>query len=178
MSPNNLIGKPKGKYTPSCAPARARGNEGENRTPMDVFSSWCSGIEPESDRVALIEQLKRFDEYRVARRGKVWDTQAAQAVCDKLTQLADEARTTKRTAYMIASIKQSIEAGWSVLDHPKSWNHSFGPAGQRIKPGSLRVERTPEEISASGNWMKKSTLKQSLVRLQSKGKESDARNMG
>ena len=155
MSPNNLLGKSIGKYTPS----RARSDGGENRTPMDVFSAWCSGIEPETERTALMEQLKRFDGYRASRRGKVWDAQAAQAVCDKLTQLADEAHTTKRTAYMIASIKQSIEAGWSVLDHPKSWGYTFGPAGQRIKPNSLRVERSPEEIERSAKLWQEKLLK-------------------
>lgn len=169
MSPNNLLGKPKGKYTPS----RARSDGGETRVPMDVFSAWCTNTVPEAERAPLMEQLQRFDTYRAARRGKVWDEQAAQAVCDKLTQLADEAHTTNRTAYMIASIKQSIEAGWSVLDHPKSWGHLVGPIGQRVKPGSLRVERTPEEITTSGDWMKKTSLRQSLVRLQAKGGKRD-----
>ena len=156
------IGKPKGKYTPS----RARSDGGENRTPLDVFAAWCSGAVPEQEQPRLMEQLKRFDTYRAARRGKVWDEQAAQAVCDKLTQLADEAKTAQRTDYMIASIRQSIEAGWSVLDHPKSWGHA---AGQRAKPSSLRVERSPEEIEAAGDWMRTAPLRRPLIRQQKAG---------
>ena len=160
------IGKPKGKYTPS----RARSDGGENRTPLDVFAAWCSGAVPEQEQPRLMEQLKRFDTYRAARRGKAWDAQAAQAVCDKLTQLADEAKTTQRTDYMIASIRQSIEAGWSVLDHPKSWGHA---AGQRAKPSSLRVERSPDEIAAAGDWMRTAPLRRPLIRQQKAGAESD-----
>ncbi len=155
-----------GKYTPS----RARSDGGENRTPLDVFSAWCSGAVPEQEQPRLMEQLKRFDTYRAARRGKVWDAQAAQAVCDKLTQLADEAKTARRTDYMIASIRQSIEAGWSVLDHPKSWGHA---AGQRAKPSSLRVERSPDEIAAAGDWMRTAPLRRSLIRQQKASAGSD-----
>ena len=156
----------KGKYTPS----RARSDGNENRTPLDVFAAWCSGAVPEQEQPRLMEQLKRFDTYRAARRGKVWDEQAAQAVCDKLTQLADEAKTTQRTDYMIASIRQSIEAGWSVLDHPKSWGHA---AGQRAKPSSLRVERSPDEIAAAGDWMRTASLRRPLIRQQKAGAGSD-----
>lgn len=160
------IGKPNGKYTPS----RARSDGGETRTPLDVFAAWCSGAVPEQDQPRLMEQLKSFDTYRAARRGKVWDAQAAQAVCDKLTQLADEAKTAQRTDYMIASIRQSIEAGWSVLDHPKSWGHA---AGQRAKPSNLRVERSPDEIAAAGDWMRTALLRRPLIRQQKAGAESD-----
>lgn len=154
------------KYTPS----RARSDGGETRTPLDVFSAWCSGAVPEQEQPRLMEQLKRFDAYRAARRGKAWDAQAAQAVCDKLTQLADEAKTAQRTDYMVASIRQSIEAGWSVLDHPKSWGHA---AGQRAKPSSLRVERSPEEIEAAGDWMRTAPLRRPLIRQQKAGAGSD-----
>ena len=164
--PQEIKENTRGKYTPS----RARSDGGENRTPLDVFAAWCSGAVPEQEQPRLMELLKCFDAYRAARRGKVWDTQAAQAVCDKLTQLADEAKTTQRTDYMIASIRQSIEAGWSVLDHPKSWGHA---AGQRAKPSSLRVERSPNEIAAAGNWMRTAPLRRPLIRQQKEGAGSD-----
>lgn len=164
--PQEIKENTKGEYTPS----RARSDGGENRTPLDVFAAWCSGAVPEQEQPRLMEQLKRFDTYRAARRGKVWDEQAAQAVCDKLTQLADEAKTTQRTDYMIASICQSIEAGWSVLDHPKSWGHA---AGQRAKPSSLRVERSPDEIAAAGDWMRTVPLRRPLIRQQKAGTGSD-----
>ena len=115
--PSNTTGNTTGYTTPSCA----RGAQGGAPTPKDVFAEYAGTDKP------LLDALTKFDAYRAARRGKVWDAQAARAVCDKLTRLADESKTTKRTEYMIASIMQSIEAGWSVLDHPKSW----GP-GNRI----------------------------------------------
>lgn len=115
--PSNTTGYTTGYTTPSCA----RGAQGGGPTPKDVFAEYAGTDKP------LLEALTKFDAYRTSRRGKVWDAQAARAVCDKLTHLADESKTTKRTEYMIASIMQSIEAGWSVLDHPKSW----GP-GNRV----------------------------------------------
>ena len=111
MPPKNTIGNTIGNTTPSCA----RGAHGGGPIPKDVFAEYAKGDKP------LLDALTKFDAYRATRRGKVWDAQAARAVCDKLTRLADESKTTHRTEYMIASIMQSIEAGWSVLDHPKSW---------------------------------------------------------
>ncbi len=158
--PSNTTGYTTGYTTPSCA----RGAQGGEPTPKDVFAKYAGTDKP------LLEALTRFNAYRASRRGKVWDAQSAQAVCDKLTQLADESKTTKRTEYMIASIQQSIEAGWSVLDHPKSWGHA---AGQRAKPSSLRVERSPDEIAASGDWMRTALLRRPLIRQQKAGAGSD-----
>lgn len=121
--PSNTTGNTTGYTTPSCA----RGAQGGGPTPKDVFAEYAGTDKP------LLEALTKFDAYRASRRGKVWDAQAARAVCDKLTHLADESKTTKRTEYMIASIMQSIEAGWSVLDHPKSW----GP-GNRVTVRAAR----------------------------------------
>lgn len=132
IAPKKYIGKTKGNILPSCA----RGAQGGEPTPKDVFTEYADG-----DKL-LLDALTKFDAYRSARRGKVWDAQAARAVCSKLTQLADEARTTKRSAYMIASIMQSIEAGWSVLDHPKSWGNV------RTASRSARIVDRPEP---SGN---------------------------
>lgn len=120
MSPNNLLGKPKGKTTPSCA----RGAHGENDTPETIFEGYAGGDEK------LLAALKRFDRYRQSRRGRTWDAQQAQAVCEKLTQLADESKAANRSEYMIAAINQSIEAGWSVLDHPKGFGMMQGFSGR------------------------------------------------
>lgn len=115
--------------TPSCA----RGAQGGGPTPKDVFTEYAKEEKP------LLDALTKFDAYRATRRGKVWDAQAARAVCDKLTRLADESKTTHRTEYMIASIMQSIEAGWSVLDYPKSWG------------GAPKLRKTVDRTEPSGN---------------------------
>lgn len=129
--------------SPSCA-CSAHGGE---LTPRDIFAEYAKEDKP------LLEALTRFDAYRASRRGKVWDAQAARAVCDKLTQLADESKTTKRTEYMIASIMQSIEAGWSVLDHPKSWG------------GAPKLRKTVDRPEPSGNdFLKNAAHRRSLAR--------------
>ena len=132
FAPKKYIEKTKSNILPSCA----RGAQGGEPTPKDVFAEYAG-----EDKL-LLDALTKFDTYRATRRGKVWDAQAARAVCSKLTQLADEAKPTKRSAYMIASIMQSIEAGWSVLDHPKSWG------GVRPAVRSARIVDRPEP---SGN---------------------------
>ena len=141
--PSNTTGYTTGYTTPSCA----RGAQGGEPTPKDVFAEYAGTDKP------LLEALTRFDVYRASRRGKVWDDQAARAVCDKLTQLADESKTTKRTEYMIASIMQSIEAGWSVLDHPKSWG------------GAPKLRKTVDRPEPSGNdFLKNAAHRRSLAR--------------
>lgn len=129
MRPKYTIGYTIGNTTPSCA----RGAHGGGPTPKDVFAEYAKEDKP------LLDALTKFDAYRATRRGKVWDAQAARAVCDKLTRLADESKTTHRTEYMIASIMQSIEAGWSVLDHPKSWG------------GAPKLRKTVDRTEPSGN---------------------------
>ena len=141
--PSNTTGYTTGYTTPSCA----RGAQGVEPIPKDVFAEYAGTDKP------LLEALTRFDAYRASRRGKVWDAQAARAVCDKLTQLADESKTTKRTEYMIASIMQSIEAGWSVLDHPKSWG------------GAPKLRKTVDRPEPSGNdFLKNAAHRRSLAR--------------
>lgn len=141
--PSNTTGYTTGYTTPSCA----RGAQGGEPTPKYVFEEYAGTDKP------LLEALTRFDAYRASRRGKVWDAQAARAVCDKLTQLADESKTTKRTEYMIASIMQSIEAGWSVLDHPKSWG------------GAPKLRKTVDRLEPSGNdFLKNAAHRRSLAR--------------
>lgn len=95
-------------------PSGARGAHEGGPTTKDVFSEYAGEDKP------LLDALTKFDAYRTSRRGKVWDVQTARAVCAKLTRLADEAQPKDRSSYMIACLMQSIEAGWSVLDHPKS----------------------------------------------------------
>ena len=153
-----------GYTTPSCA----RGAQGGEPTPKDVFAKYAGTDKP------LLEALTRFDAYRASRRGKVWDAQAARAVCDKLTQLADESKTTKRTEYIIASIMQSIEAGWSVLDHPKSWGGApkLRKTVDRPEPSGndfLKNASSEEQIRSSLNEMQKETGCAALYFLASDG---------
>lgn len=141
--PKYTIGNTIGNTTPSCA----RGAHGGGPTPKDVFAEYAKEDKP------LLDALTKFDAYRTTRRGKVWDAQAAMAVCDKLTRLADESKTTHRTEYMISSIMQSIEAGWSVLDHPKSWG------------GAPKLRKTVDRPEPSGNdFLKNAAHRRSLAR--------------
>lgn len=150
IAPKKYKEKTKGNILPSCA----RGAQGGEPTPKDVFEEFANG-----DKL-LLDALTKFDAYRVTRRGKVWDAQAARAVCSKLTQLADEAKTTKRSEYMIASIMQSIEAGWSVLDHPKSWGG--------VRPMSRSAYIVDRAEPSGRDFLKESNLYRNLERIRKK----------
>lgn len=141
FSRKKYIEKTKGNISPSCA----RGAHGGNDTPESVFEGYAAGDEK------LLEALKRFDRYRQSRRGRTWDAQQAEAVCAKLTQLANESKTAKRSEYMIAAINQSIEAGWSVLDHPKGFGMMQGAARKSTTRNVLpdRDDSQPVDMSKS-----------------------------